>query len=155
MAWNKAYLIAADLVLSLHVALVLFVVLGLVLVLCGKMLSWSFVGNPWFRMIHLAAVGILVLQTWLGMTCPLTIWEMELRKRAGDATYGGDFLAHWLDELLYIQAPAWAFVVAYSAFGLLVLVTWFRVRPRSLFRVETSPRESPDVKEPARRPEVP
>lgn len=72
----------------------------------------------------------MVLQSWLGVLCPLTTWEMALRERAGEATYSGSFIAHWLAAQLYVEAPPWAFTVAYTAFGLLVLASWVLVRPR-------------------------
>jgi hypothetical protein len=53
-----------------------------------------------------------------------------LREQAGEATYTGAFVAHWLDALIYYQAPAWAFALVYTLFGLLVLFAWFRVPPR-------------------------
>ncbi|MDJ0941467.1 MAG: DUF2784 domain-containing protein [Woeseiaceae bacterium] len=125
------YLLAADLLLFTHVLFVVFVIAGLILVLAGWALKWSWVRNPWFRFAHLAAIGFVVVQSWLGQICPLTIWEMQLRAKAGDSTYTGSFIAHWLGELLYYQAPAWVFALAYTCFGLLVLATWFWVRPRS------------------------
>lgn len=39
-------------------------------------------------------------------------------------------IAHWLQTLLYYDAPAWVFVVCYTLFGLLVVGSWFSVRPR-------------------------
>ncbi|MDJ0758219.1 MAG: DUF2784 domain-containing protein [Woeseiaceae bacterium] len=124
------YRIAADLILLIHVAFVLFVVLGLIAILTGGWLKWSWVRNRWFRILHLVAIGVVVLQAWLGRLCPLTIWEMALRAKAGDATYEGAFIAHWLQSLLYYNAPMWVFAVAYTAFGLLVVLSWFLVRPR-------------------------
>ena len=62
--------------------------------------------------------------------CPLTTVEMALRARAGDATYTGSFIAHWLESLLYYQAPAWVFAACYTAFGAIVFGSWFWVRPR-------------------------
>ncbi len=131
------YLIAADLLLLVHVLFVVFVIAGLVLILVGGAARWGWVRNPWFRLAHLVAIGVVVLQAWLGRICPLTIWEMALRERAGDVTYEGSFIAHWLNALLYYNAPAWVFTVAYTAFGLLVLLSWFWVRPRP-FRWQVS-----------------
>lgn len=124
------YLLAADLLLFSHVLFVAFVVLGLVLILMGKTLGWSWVRNCWFRLGHLAAIGIVVLQAWLGQVCPLTTWEMALRERAGDAVYSGTFISHWLDALLYYQAPAWVFTACYTVFAALVVLSWFWVPPR-------------------------
>ncbi len=132
METSQLYRIAADLLLVTHVLFVAFVVFGLLLVFAGKWLGWSWVRNPYFRIAHVAAIGVVVVQSWLGMICPLTIWEMALRERAGDAVYAGSFIANWLNELLYYQAPAWVFALAYTLFGALVILAWFRVRPRPI-----------------------
>ena len=126
----QLYTFAADLILLLHVFFVAFVVVGLVLILAGKWQGWYWVHNPWFRTAHLAAIGVVVLQSWLGMICPLTILEMALRERGGGATYTGSFIAHWLEALLYYQAPPWVFALCYTLFGAIVVVSWFWVRPR-------------------------
>ena len=122
--------LAADVLLLIHVLFVAFVVFGLLLIFAGRFAGWSWVRNPWFRIAHLAAIGVVVLQAWLGVICPLTVWEMALRERAGDATYSGAFIAHWLDAILYYNAPPWVFTVIYTLFGLLVLLSWFLVKPR-------------------------
>jgi hypothetical protein len=127
---SSTYLLAADAVLLIHALFVVFVVLGLAAIFTGGALRWGWVRNPWFRVIHLGAVAVVVMQSWLGVLCPLTTLEMELRSRAGDAVYPGSFIGHWLESLLYYQAPAWVFVVCYTAFGALVLASWFLVRPR-------------------------
>jgi hypothetical protein len=125
--------VAADAILVLHVLFVMFVVFGLVLIFAGKKLSWSWVRNPWFRLIHLLAIGTVVIQAWLGALCPLTVWEMQLRTLAGDATYSGSFIAHWLETLLYYQAPSWVFTLIYTFFGSIVIFSWIFVKPRKFF----------------------
>ena len=134
MSPETRYALAADALLLAHVLFVLFVVLGLLLVFAGWRRSWSWVRNPWFRVAHLAAVAVVVLQSWLGVICPLTTWEMALRAKAGDTVYGGTFIAHWLGEFLYWDAPAWVFAVCYSLFGLLVVLSWVWVPPRPFRR---------------------
>ena len=124
------YRIAADAVLYLHALFVVFVVGGLLLVLIGKLRGWGWVHDRRFRIAHLTAIAVVVLQAWLGAICPLTQWEMALRARAGDATYGGAFIAHWVEELLYYRAPDWVFLVVYSAFAALVAASWYWVPPR-------------------------
>ena len=123
------YLLAADAVLLLHVLFVAFVVAGLLLILAGRLLSWDWVRNWWFRVIHLGAIGIVVLQAWLGVICPLTRLEMYLRDKAGDTTYAGSFVSHWLEAILYYRAPAWVFAVAYTLFAIVVVMSWVWVRP--------------------------
>lgn len=125
----NATLLAADAVLALHVLFVVFVVLGQVLVLLGGALGWRFVRNFRFRVLHLLAIGVVVAQAWLGVLCPLTILEMELRDRAGGEVYHGSFIAHWMDRLLYFDAPLWVFTVVYTLFFALVVGSWIWVRP--------------------------
>ncbi|WP_439135808.1 DUF2784 domain-containing protein [Pseudomaricurvus sp.] len=129
---TELYLLAADILLAVHALVVAFVVIGLLLTLLGKPCKWSWVRNPWFRWVHLITIGIVVIQAWLGVICPLTIWEMALRERAGDAVYAGSFISHWLSQVLYYQLPGWVFIVSYTLFGALVLASWIWVRPRPL-----------------------
>ncbi len=123
-------LVFADLLLILHTMLVAFVILGLVATFVGHFLGWQWVRNFWFRLSHLSVIGIVVLQSWLGVLCPLTAWEMALRAKAGEAGYEGSFIQHWLQSILYYSAPDWVFILVYTVFGALVLASWYLVRPR-------------------------
>ena len=120
----------ADILLVLHASFVVFVVSGLVLIIAGKAFSWAWVRNRWFRIVHLGCIGIVVVQSWFGIICPLTTLEMALRTKGGGAAYEGTFISHWLGEFLYYEAPAWVFLLVYTVFGMLVVFTWFRVPPR-------------------------
>ena len=125
------WVVLADTVLWLHVAFVLFVVVGLALIVVGGLRGWAWVRDRRFRWAHLAAIGVVVAQAWLGVLCPLTTLESALRERAGAATYSGSFVAHWAGELLYFDAPPWVFTVAYTAFGAAVALSWLLVPPRA------------------------
>ncbi|WP_434985891.1 DUF2784 domain-containing protein [Vreelandella zhaodongensis] len=122
-------LLLADTILILHVLFVAFVVLGLLAVYAGYFLSWRWVRHRLFRIAHLCAIGYVVVQAWLGIVCPLTTWEMALREKAGADIYAGSFIQHWLHNLLYFTAPEWVFILIYTAFGSLVLASWWVVRP--------------------------
>ena len=124
------YRFAADTILVIHFLFVCFVVVGLVLIFIGKWRHWGWVRNFRFRVAHLLAIAIVVLQSWLGLICPLTTWEMDLRARAGEQVYAGSFIAHWIENLLYYRAPEWVFMLSYTTFGALVLASWYWVRPR-------------------------
>ncbi len=123
------YQFLADAVLVLHVGVVLFVVGGLAAVLVGHARGWRWVASPWFRLPHLAAIGVVVAQAWWGVVCPLTTLEMWLRTRARAPTYSGSFIEHWLQALLFWSAPPWVFVAAYTLFGLAVVYAWWRCPP--------------------------
>jgi hypothetical protein len=127
---SKDFLLAADMVLALHVLFVAFIVIGLVFVYIGKVLSWSWIRNPWFRLLHLVAIGVVVIQAWFGIICPLTMLEMELRAQAGDVVYGMTFISYWLGKILYYQFPEWVFVISYTVFAAAVVYSWYLVPPR-------------------------
>ena len=120
----------ADLVLATHAGIVLFVVIGQLAILIGGWRDWHWTRNFTLRIVHLALIAVIVLQAWLGRLCPLTIWEQALRRHAGQATYGDSFVEHWLSQLIFFDAPWWAFVVAYTVFGAVVLATWIWLPPR-------------------------
>lgn len=134
---TSTFVLIADGVLFLHVMVVVFVVVGLILILIGGVLNWKWVRNPWLRLTHLICIAVVVMQAWAGVVCPLTTLEMWLRQQAGEVTYSGSFIAHWLDSILYYDLPAWIFTLIYTAFGSLVLLSWFWVKPRSLFSPKT------------------
>ncbi len=119
------YSFIADTILVIHFAFVVFVVCGFMLILIGLLARWSWVHNRIFRIAHLAAVGFVVLQAWLGRLCPLTIWENELRRRAGQSGYTETFVEHWLRDILFYQAEPWVFTTIYTCFGALVVLVWF------------------------------
>lgn len=132
MSQESLYLLAADAILIAHVLFVAFVVLGLLEIYVGRWLSWDWVRNFWFRLIHLGAITVVVLQSWASVICPLTTWEVRLREKANAETYEGSFIQHWLQTLLYYQAPEWLFITAYTAFAGLVIISWFIVPPLRL-----------------------
>ena len=126
----KLYQYLADTVLFIHVSFVAFVILALIITLVGGYLNWQWVRNWWFRFVHLGCISFVVIQSWLGLICPLTTLEMWLRKQIDAEQYTGSFIQYWLQRILYYQAPDWVFTLIYSGFGLLVLVTWIRFPPQ-------------------------
>lgn len=128
----------ADLILVTHALFVAFVVLGLAAILFGKYRRWGWVRNLRFRLLHLAAIGIVVAESWLGLACPLTEWENRAREAAaGGAAYSSSFIQHWLHEILFYDFAPWVFTLAYTAFGALVLAAWLLVPPERPPRKET------------------
>mgnify|MGYP002622348585 FL=1 len=123
--------LAADAILTLHVAIVLFVVGLLPLILVGAWRDWRWVRLRWLRLLHLGLILFIAGQAWLGELCPLTTWEQDLRRLAGQDSYATSFIEHWLARLLYIEAPWWAFVLAYTTFAVVVAAAWVLVPPDS------------------------
>ncbi len=123
------YRLLADVVVLIHAAYVAFVGLGLVLTLIGAWRGWAWVRRPAFRYLHLAMILIVVVEAWLGITCPLTTWEQWLRDLAGEESYQGDFIANAVHQLLFHDAPPWVFTVCYSLFGAAVAATFWLAPP--------------------------
>ena len=85
------YGIFADIVVLIHLAFVLFAVLGAVLVIRWRWVFW----------LHLPAVFWAIWIELTGGICPLTPLENWLRRRAGQGGYPGDFVEHYLLPVLY------------------------------------------------------
>jgi len=83
--------VLADLVVLLHLAFILFVMLGGLLVLRRRRLMW----------LHLPVVAWGAAIEFVGWVCPLTPLENHLRAAAGEAGYSGGFVEHYLIPLIY------------------------------------------------------
>jgi hypothetical protein len=142
MFWSR---VLADLIVVFHATYVSFVVFGLVAILVGIALRWSWVRNFWFRAIHLTAIGIVVAESLVGMTCPLTDWEKQLRTATGQASYPGDFIGYWAHRLIFYRAEPWVFTVLYILFGLGVLAAFVLAPPRWPGRSRGEARVGPNV----------
>ena len=116
----------ADLLLVFHFSIAAYIVLGLILVWIGAFARLAWVRNPWFRYLHLAAIGYVAAEALLGYACPLTIWEDLLR----GGVRAESFVARWVRALLFYQAPEWVFTMAYLAWTTATLVTLWLVPPR-------------------------
>ncbi|MDZ4853347.1 MAG: DUF2784 domain-containing protein [Nitrospirota bacterium] len=88
------YLILSDLVMILHLAFVIFVVCGGVL-----LLRW-----PRVMRLHLPAAIWGAVVEFTGWICPLTPLENWLRAQTGEAAYEGDFVLRFLLPMLYPEA---------------------------------------------------
>jgi hypothetical protein len=119
----------ADAVLYLHAGFVLFVVAGQAFILLGWRRGWDAARNRGFRWSHLAAIAYVAVGSWLDLSCPLTLWENRLRALAAQEGYRRGFIADRVSELIFYEAPDWAFVLLYSLFGALTLFSFVRYPP--------------------------
>jgi len=83
--------LAADALVIVHLAFVLFVVLGGLLVF--RWPCWAWVHVPAF-----AWGAVIEFNNWI---CPLTPLEQRFRAAAGEGGYSGGFVEHYLLPLLY------------------------------------------------------
>jgi hypothetical protein len=80
------YRVAADLVIVLHLATILFGI-------TGSFLAWR-----WRRVLapHLAVLVLIAAVNITGSACPLTNWEKSLMARGGEPPFSGGFNEHYL-----------------------------------------------------------
>ena len=85
------YPLLTDLILLVHMAFVVFVLFGGLLVLRWRWIAWA----------HLPAAAWGAIIEFTGWICPLTPLENWLREQAGQASYRSDFITHYLLPVLY------------------------------------------------------
>jgi hypothetical protein len=83
--------IAADIVVVIHLAFIVFVVCGGLLVLRWPRLAW----------VHLPAAVWGVAIEFGGWICPLTPLENTLRRAAGDEGYASSFIERYVVPVVY------------------------------------------------------
>ena len=83
--------LAADLLVVLHLAFIVFVLLGGLLVL-----KWH-----WLALLHLPAAVWGAVIEYKGWICPLTPWENSLRRLAGQEGYAEGFIEHYILPIVY------------------------------------------------------
>ncbi|HEV2363272.1 MAG TPA: DUF2784 domain-containing protein [Caulobacteraceae bacterium] len=118
--------LAAEAVLTIHVAIIAFNVFGLFAIPLGASCGWSFVHAPLWRLAHLASMAIVALQALAGRACFLTLWQQALTGTRQE----GPLIMRWVNALVFWPLPAWAFTAAYLAIFLYVLALFFLVPPR-------------------------
>lgn len=115
----------ADAILIVHFLFVLFVVGGLLLTWIGAWRGWRWIRSLKFRIAHVIAIVVVAGESLLGIVCPLTEWEDQLRGTTGEKS----FIARWMHQLMFFSAPEWVFTVLYVAFAVVVLATFWLVPP--------------------------
>jgi hypothetical protein len=88
---RMVYRSLADLVAVIHLAFILFVLLGALLLLRWPKVMW----------VHLPAAIWGVAIEFAGLFCPLTRVENWLLRKAGESGYDGGFMAHYIFALIY------------------------------------------------------
>lgn len=117
--------VLAGLILIVHFLFVLFVAGGFALILAGVKLGWQWVRNFHFRILHLAAIVFVALESLAGVMCPLTLWEDALR--GGNSPIG--FIQRWIQRVMFYSLPEWVFSLTYVMFALVVVATFWWAPP--------------------------
>ena len=96
------YEIAANLIALIHLTFLAFVIFG------------AFLGRSsgFWRSLHLGCMVYGVLIEVFYWYCPLTYLEQYLRDKAGRGAYEEPFIAHYLNQLIYLNVPQWSLILA-------------------------------------------
>ena len=110
---RMSYQVAATAIALLHLAFILFVLFGGLLVLKWPKLGW----------VHLPAAVWGVLIEFFGFWCPLTRWENYFLREAGRAGYSGGFVAHYIMPVIYPPGLTRGMEIAIGVIVLIVNVS--------------------------------
>jgi len=90
-----------------------------------------FIGRryKWVKIFHIAGIGFALTIQIVGWYCPLTHLEIWLReKHMPSQTYGGSFIIHYVEKLVYINLSSEIILIATI---LLILATaWIYLHRR-------------------------
>lgn len=107
------YKIAADLVVVIHLAWILFLILG---ALVGRYVVWV-------KWLHIGGLAFSVLLQVFSWYCPLTYLEVWLRARHDPSlSYTGSFIAYYAERLVYLELSRSA--VLAGTLGVIVSSSW-------------------------------
>jgi len=159
-------ILLANLVVALHLAYVAFVVVMVPVIVVGGILKWKWVRNFWFRLVHFLMIGVVVLEVGVGVACPLSLWERDLRIAGGELvgatdedgqpvtdergrlkvqnteSYDQDFVGRLLHDILFFdpdEVPQWVLNCCYVGFGVMVLIILILLPPRWPWQRGTGP----------------
>ena len=85
------YSFLADLLVVFHLVFILYVIAGAMLIFKWPKMLW----------IHLPSCFWGMTVEFTGWICPLTPWEIQLRRLAGEEGYTRSFIEHYLIPIIY------------------------------------------------------
>lgn len=122
------YRLLADLVLIVHLAFIVFVVLGGILVLRRPRVAW----------LHIPAVIWGAYIEFFDGPCPLTPLEKHFRSLGGEAGYDGGFIEHYVTAIIYPDGLTRTIQISFGVAVVVINVIAYTVvarRTRALSRV--------------------
>ncbi len=120
----------AQLVLSIHMAIALFVIFGIVAIPIGALRHWPFVFQFGWRAAHLGTASVIALQKVMGMTCFLSVWEFNLLDRASQAHPHIPLIHAWAIDIMHWNMPMWFFTALYVTTLLFIVWLWRFAPPK-------------------------
>ena len=115
----------ADTILILHFLVIIFIISLYFLIPYGYSKNWKFVKNYKIRLAHLMLIFFITLETFLGIICPLTTLENDLRGQL----YSETFISFWISKVIYWDLPTTFFIVVYTIFLIFAIILWLKFLP--------------------------
>ena len=110
----------ADIVLVFHFAIVIFITFGFFLIPIGYKFNWIWVKHLKLRMFHFGMMTFVTFESLLGITCPLTLFENNLR---GINEYTS-FISYWVHQIIYWDLPSQFFIILYCVVLVWAFLLW-------------------------------
>ncbi len=102
-------ILIADIVLFFHFCIVVFITFGFVLIPIGYNFNWIWIKNKKLRLLHFGMMIFVTFETILGLSCPLTVLENNLRGINENQL----FLSKWITKVIYWDFPSEFFLIIY------------------------------------------
>ena len=102
-------ILIADIVLFFHFFIAVFITFGFVLIPIGYNFNWIWIKNKKLRLLHFGMMIFVTFETILGLSCPLTVLENNLRGINENQL----FLSRWITEVIYWDFPSEFFLIIY------------------------------------------
>ena len=116
----------ADIVLILHFFIVIFITVGFFLIPIGYYYDWNWIKSLKLRLFHCGLMFLVTFETLVGITCPLTSIENNLRGMSNSKS----FISFWIEKIIYWDFPTKFFIFLYFIFLGWTLLMWKIYPPR-------------------------
>ena len=110
----------ADIVLILHFFIVIFITVGFFLIPIGYYYDWNWIKSLKLRLFHCGLMFLVTFETLVGITCPLTSIENNLRGMSNSKS----FISFWIEKIIYWDFPTKFFIFLYFIFLGWTLLMW-------------------------------
>ena len=115
----------ADIILIVHFIVAFFIVSLFFFIPLGYSLRWNWTKNRKLRSLHIILMFFVTLETIMGITCPLTLVENELR----GIMVSNSFINTWTKKILFYDFPSEYFMITYILCSLWTILAWIKFPP--------------------------
>ena len=116
----------ATFILILHFSIIIFIVGLFFLIPIGYRCGWVWQKNKKIRLFHLFLISIVTLETCIGVACPLTIIENNLR----GVYVSNSFVYNFFNKMIYWDFPTVFFLITYLISLSWTIFMWFIFPPK-------------------------